>query len=184
MENLQAKPVVKLPGSLNFVLVVRKEDKAITNLKDFIGKKICTLPSPNLGALTLYSMFPNPILQPDFVPVTGGFKDVAIAFNAGKCEGAVLRSSFYHHILSSKFRSKIKVIKESQSFSNQGITLSKRVNHRASEKIFYALTSNNKNKVIKPILDRFGGKSSGFVPAKPEDYKGQNLLKDNLIFGW
>jgi hypothetical protein len=65
IETLLAKPLIKLPGSLRFVLVVKKLDIGMITTKDMIGKTICTLPAPNLGALTLYSMFPHPPPQPE-----------------------------------------------------------------------------------------------------------------------
>lgn len=58
MTSLQARPLVRLPGSLRFVLVVPTKD--IVKVNDLVGKPVCTLPSPNLGALTHLFNVPQP----------------------------------------------------------------------------------------------------------------------------
>lgn len=184
MESLKAKPLVRLPGSLRFVLAVSAGATDITEPKHLVGKPVCTMPSPNLGALALYSMFPNPVIQPDFVPVTGGVREVANKLLAGECQGAIMRSSFYFKKLSAQERRQTRVLKESLPIINQGITVSRRVTPQAQSKMLQALTTSSSNQATRPILDRFAHKAQAFVPARDEEYVGQNLLHDNMVFGW
>jgi ABC-type phosphate/phosphonate transport system substrate-binding protein len=184
MTSLKATPLVRLPGNLRFVLVTGSADNKVTRVNDLIGKKVCTLPSPNLGALTLYSMYPNPVIQPDFVPVKGGFKQVTKKLLAGECRGAIMRSSFYYKKLPTKTRDKFKVLQESRPIINQGITVSHRVNWTARKKMLQALTTQSGNNAIRPILDRFAHKANAFVPARQAEYVGKNLLHDNMVYGW
>ncbi len=184
MSSLKAKPLVRLPGNLRFVLVIRGEDKEITEPKHLVGKTICTLPSPNLGALTLYSMFPNPVLQPEFRQVSGGFKRVTKKLLAGECRGAILRSSFFYKKLPENERDSMLVLKKSDPIINQGITVSTRVGQKSQSKMLKALTTSRGKQAMGAILDRFSGEANAFVPARDEEYVGKNLLYDNTVFGW
>lgn len=184
VSSLKAKPLVRLPGNLRFVLVILDEEKDITEPKHLIGKAVCTLPSPNLGALTLYSMFPNPVIQPDFRQVSGGFNQVTKKLLAGECRGAILRSSFFYKKLPDEQREFIRVLKESAPIINQGITVSARVGQVARSKMLKALTTSKGKQAMRPILDRFAHKANAFVPARKEEYVGKNLLYDNMVFGW
>lgn len=184
MTSLQAKPLVRLPGSLRFVLVTTTKEQNITAAKDLVGKSVCTLPSPNLGALTLYSMYPNPVTQPDFLPTKGGFKQVTKKLLKGECRGAIMRSSFYYKKLPAKTRDRLKVLKESSPIINQGITVSRRVSETAQTKMLRALTTHSGTAAMRPILDRFAHKANAFVPARQEEYVGKNMLHDNMVFGW
>lgn len=184
MDSLKAKPLVRLPGSLRFVLVAPVSEKDISGVKNLIGKPVCTLPSPNLGALTLYSMYPNPVIQPEFIPVKGGFKQVTKKLLQGECRGAIMRSSFYYKKLPTEVRKKFKVLKESRPIINQGITVSRRISKKSQTKMLRALTTQSGANAVRPILDRFAHKANAFVPARQEEYVGKNMLHDNMVYGW
>lgn len=184
MTSLKAKPLVRLPGNLRFVLVVSAKDNTVGKVNDLVGKRVCTLPSPNLGALTLYSMYPNPVIQPDFVPVKGGFKQVTNKLLNGECRGAIMRSSFYYKKLPEATRQQIRVLKESQPIINQGITVSRRIGWGARQKMLQSLTTKAGNDAMRPILDRFAHKADAFVPARQAEYVGKNMLHDNMVYGW
>jgi ABC-type phosphate/phosphonate transport system substrate-binding protein len=184
MDALGATPLVRLPGSLSFVLVTFASYKGVSKPEDLIGMRVCTLPSPNLGALSLYSMFPNPVLQPDFLSVSGGFRQVANKLFAGECHAAILRSAFYYQKLTPKERDLTKVIQETPPIVNQGITVSRRVDEYQQIKMMQALTTSSGAKAMRPLLDRFASSENSFIPTQKEEYVGQNLLRDNTMFGW
>ena len=184
MSSLKAKPLVRLPGNLRFVLVTLKKEEKITKSKHLVGKVVCTLPSPSLGALVLYSMFPNPVLQPTFKQVSGGSNQVADKLMTGECRGAILRSSFFYQKIPDKERKNIRVLKKSAPIINQGITVSTRVDKKSRSKMLKAFTTSKGMKAMRPLLDRFSDKANAFVPARKEEYLGKNLLRDNTVFGW
>lgn len=184
IENLEVTPVVRLPGELSFVLMTRSENKAIAATNDLVSKKVCALPSPNLGTLTAYSMFPNPTQQPEFVNIKGGMKAIHQALVDGKCEGAIVRKGFYAKGLDVASRAGLKVLQESSALTNQGITVSSRIDANAAEKLTVFLTSPRGQAAAAPIFKRFSKGSEKFVPAQHEDYKGHNLLAENMVFGW
>lgn len=184
IETLLAKPLIKLPGALRFVLVVKKSDNRYRKPSDLIGKTICTLPAPNLGALTLYSMFPYPARQPEYQLIKGGFREISHSFSAGECDGAILRSSYYYKKTDQLFRDTTRVIKRSKGLTNQGITISRRVSDDYYKKLIDSLVRGEGRLALRPILDRFYSKANAFVPASNLDYKNHNLLRDTVIYGW
>lgn len=184
IQSLHARPLMRLPGSLRFVLVGQRQNKQVKTAKDLIGLTVCTLPAPNLGALILFSMFPYPARQPHYNIINGGFKDVAQAMQQGACDAAILRSSYYYKQATARFRDQTMVIQQSSAMTNQGITVSKRVPPELDLKIVKFLTSDTGKNSIKPILEISASDSTSFVISSKSDYIGQNLLQDASIFGW
>ena len=184
IESLHNRPLVKLPGALRFVLISRIEDGFYQQPDDLIGQTICTLLSPNLGTLTLFSMFPHPARQPKYLFINGGFKEVAQAFEKGKCHAAILRSAYYFKKAPQTLRDKTRVITSSPGLTNQGITLSSRIKPSWDDKLRKVLINGQGKDALQPILDRFYSAANQFEPSKSSDYNDHNLLHDNLIFGW
>lgn len=184
LEKLSAQPLVKLPGALQFVLIAHENDVKVHRLDDLVGESICTLPSPNLGALTLFSMFPNPVRQPKYQMVGGGFKEAVATFKDRQCRGAIVRRSFYENPQNADLMAGTKVIRISKPLTNQGVTASSRLPPDHRQKIIDSLTKREGAVAAKAILDRFHGDAAAFIPSKQTDYREHNLLTDNIIFGW
>lgn len=184
MEHLEAKPLVKLPGSLRFVLLSKKNQTGIQTPEDLIGKRICTLPTPHLGALSVFSMYPNPMQQPEFIPVRGGPNNLLTQFREGKCEGIILAKFVYASKINPQMRNMLRLLKESPPIANQGITVSKRISAQEKELIRSSLISGDGRQATLAMLKRFSQKNASFQAASEQDYAGQNLLRDNMIFGW
>lgn len=184
IETNQAEPLVKLPGNLDFSLVVKKTETDVIKTRDLVGKKVCTLPSPNLGAMTLYAMFPNPVRQPEFVMVRGGMKQVAQNLQQGACVAAIMRRGFYAKKLDVAMRNSLRVLETSEALTNQGITVSRKVPTGVKQIMLTSLTDDQGKLAAKPLFERFSSKAQAFVPASMADYENQNLLRENMIFGW
>ncbi|MDH5423931.1 MAG: phosphate/phosphite/phosphonate ABC transporter substrate-binding protein [Gammaproteobacteria bacterium] len=183
--NTDVDPLVRLPGDISFVLVAAKDNNMIKTKEDLISRKICVIPSPHLGTLAIYSMFPNQVQQPKFVASAGGgFKKVYASFKAGKCDAAVFRESFYKHNMDDNAREALKVLATSPTMTNQGITISKRVSADKQKKIAEFLVSKEGSEAADNLLKRFSKKNKKFIYTSKNEYDGQNLLVDNMIFGW
>lgn len=182
--NIDVNPLVRLPGDISFVLVTAKDNTMIKTKDDLISRKICVLPSPHLGTLSVYSMYPNQVQQPKFIASAGGFKKVYASFKAGKCDAAVFRESFFKNNMSQEARNSLKVIEKSQTLTNQGITISARISVEKQKKIAEFLVSMQGSQAANNLLNRFSKKSKNFIVASKNEYDGQNLLVDNMIFGW
>jgi ABC-type phosphate/phosphonate transport system substrate-binding protein len=183
-QRLEATPIVKLPGSLQFVLVGDRTQGSFERPEQLFGQKVCHLPSPNLGTLTLYSMFPEPARQPEFVVVRGGFGQVAKAIEQGQCVAGILRDNVYNLRLDAALRERLTVIKTSAPLTNQAITVSARVTTAQRERILKALTQADAPSAAMPLLERFSKNATRFELAGTRDFDGHNLLYDNMIFGW
>lgn len=184
IDSEQAQPLVKLPGHLLFVIVTRADRPNLQKTSDLLREKICTPPPPSLSALTLYSMFPNPMQQPDFVLLSGDSANVLKQLNAGKCSAAILRDVYYKNQITAEEKTRLHLMLTSKAFTNQGITVSSRVSAKARQSILDSLVDGAGAKAATPMFKRFSNNAHAFLPASTDDYKGHNLLRDNMIFGW
>jgi hypothetical protein len=102
---------------------------------------------------------------------------------AGKYDGA-LRKGYYAKGLDVASRASLKVLQESRALTNQGITVSSRIDANAAKKLTAFLTSPRGAGPAAAIFNRFSKGFEKFVPAQQDDYKGHNLLAENMVLGW
>jgi ABC-type phosphate/phosphonate transport system substrate-binding protein len=181
--HLQHDVLVKLPGSLEFVVAVYQDTDEINNLQDLIGKKVCAIPPPNLAALTLMDQFKNPVRQPVIWDVRGGFMNVYKALQRRDCLAAVFRAEFYDKHLNGKNRAGLKAIFRSSPLPNQAISAGPRLNTDKKAKIIRSLTVGEGKNATSSISKRFAG-NQAFVAAKKEEYLTHNNLLEGVVFGW
>ncbi len=174
MLKLQHVPLVKLPGQLSFVVVVKKEDTRINNMADLAGRTVCGLAPPNLATLIMQYEFPNPARQP-LIVATKNFKESYAGVVNGKCLAAVINAKVYAGLEAQSHATR--VIFTSKAFSNQAITVGPKISPEMRAKITQALLSPAGTAASLSVLERF--KAAAWMPAKPEEYEGlQVLLKD------
>lgn len=185
MAHLSHEVLVKLPGTLEFIVVVHADNERVKDIKDLIGKKICAIPPPNLATLTAIDLFPNPVRQPVIWGVKGGYKKVYDAFVRRECQAAVFRTTFYQNKLSDAQRSNNKVLYKSKPLPNQALSVGKRVNRDNRVKIIRSLTLGKGKAISSPIAKRFGGKKDRpFVAATKDEYISHTRLLEGVVFGW
>lgn len=185
LSHLHHEVLVKLPGTLEFVIIVNEDDKDVKTIKDLIGKKICGIPPPNLATLTVIDQFPNPVRQPVIWGVDGGYMNVFHSFVEGKCRAAVFRSTFFEKKLTEQDRANTRVLFRSKGLPNQAISVSSRVKTDAKNKIIKSLTSGNGMIATKSISRRFGGKQAKpFISASKKEYEAHAQLLEGIVFGW
>jgi len=185
IEHLNHDVLLKLPGTLQFVIVINSDDKEIETLNDLIGKKICGIPPPNLATLTVIEQFQHPVRQPVIWGVKGGFMQVFRSFGARECRAAVLREVFYEKILSAQDRAGTHILYKSKPFPNQAISVSSRVDNTSKRKIILSLTEGKGLDFAAPVVRRFTGKKSqSFIKANNKEYLSFNKLLEGIIYGW
>lgn len=185
IEHLKHDVLVKLPGTLEFVIVVNRDDKDIKNTVDLVGKKVCGIPPPNLATLTVIAQFQNPVRQPVIWGVEGGYKQVYKSFIKGDCQAAVFRSVFFEKKLTQEERKDIRVLFHSKALPNQAISVSSRLSVESKDKIIRSLTVGQGKKATASISKRFGGvQAMPFVAAKKNEYETHNELLEGIVFGW
>jgi ABC-type phosphate/phosphonate transport system substrate-binding protein len=184
MLHLDNEVLVRLPGTLEFYLIAKKSDDKLNSIDDMIAQEFCGINPPNLATLSIIAAFPNPVRQPVIKGIRGGAATVYKAFIDGQCPAAVVRSGFFKKGLKDDERAKLKIIYASKPYPDQAISVSKRVTAREKSLIVQALTNGDGVKATQPIIKRFGGKATHFIPAKHDDYVGINTLLEGVIFGW
>jgi len=183
--HLSHKPLVKLPGKLDFYFITPRSNEHIKGPKDLILKKVCAIPPPNLTSLVLLNVLNSPIREPIIKSVKGGMKAVFKQLKAKKCVAAVVRQDFFNKKLPAEQREKYKVIYTSEKIPNQVITASSRVNAIDQEKIIQSLTSEDGSQSVEKIIRRFAGeKVKTFITVGKQDYEGQNEFLEGVILGW
>lgn len=186
LAHLKHEVLVKLPGTLEFVIVVNKDDREIKNMKHLVGKKICGIPPPNLATLTVIEQFQNPVRQPIIWGVKGGFPSVFKTFKKGGCRAAVFRTTFFNKKLTEADRATMRVLYKSKALPNQAISVSRRIDSKYKKKIIRSLTLDETGKkAALGITKRFGGKKAPpFIAAKNKEYSEHSELLEGVVFGW
>ena len=184
LAHLEHQVLVKLPGELEFVVVVKKDEKNLNKSDDLIGKRICAIPPPNLATLTVINLFNNPVRQPVIWGVKGGYSQVYKSFKKGTCVAAVFRTTFFEKKLSKAQRSQLRILHKSKGLPNQAITVGKKIGLEDKRKIIRSLTLGKGKKAIESIAKRFGGEKSAFITASQSEYKHQTELLEGVVFGW
>ena len=185
MAHLDHDVLVKLPGSLEFLIVVRSDDPESKTHTDLIGKKICAIPPPNLATLTAINLFNNPVRQPVIWGVGGGYQKVYDQFINGECRAAVFRKTFFDKKLTPKQRQSLRVIYKSKPLPNQAISVSNKIDKHNRQRIIRSMTLGKGRVVSKSIAKRFGGvNSKSFVTATRTEYSNISDLLEGVVYGW
>lgn len=174
MHKLQHAPLVKLPGQLSFVVVVKKDEQRIKVISDLAGRTVCGLAPPNHGTLILQYEFSNPSRQP-LILETKSFKDSYQGVLSGKCMAAVVHAKIYASLEAQAPATR--VIFTSRTMANQAITVGPKIPAEKHEQIAQALLSPAGKAATLAVLEQF--KAANWLPAKAEEYQGlQVLLQD------
>ncbi len=184
IKHLAHEVLVKLNGSIKFVALAHKTNKSVSSLSDLVGKKICSVSPPNLSALIILHSYKNPVQQPILRGIKGGMANVISKFNAGGCDAAVIRSSYYKKKLDLDERNTTKIIYRSIALPNQAFTVSKKLSAADIAKLVSAIEYGAAKNIIRPIAKRFGGEQASFLAADTTEYRDQRLLLEGVIFGW
>lgn len=181
MKKLGHTPLVKLPGKLSFVMIVKNDDNGIKKLLDLTKEEICAISPPNLSTMTMLAQFGDS--EPTKLKaIKGGMRGVYKAFKEGECRAAILRDKFYQTKLTVKDKAATKVVFKSEPVANQGITVSKRIDKEMQEKIGKSLLE--KNSGTFPLFRRFAPGVDAMLPATTGDYQEYYKLLTGIIVGW
>jgi ABC-type phosphate/phosphonate transport system substrate-binding protein len=178
MEKLNHTPLVKLPGDFIFVLVTKADNKAIKELKQLAGRRICAHAPPNLGTLTIQSQFTNPARQPNIVEVKGWeltYKELI----AGKCVAGIIPLKIKEKL--DKDKNLTQVLYKSKALPDQALSAGARVPPAMQQKVKEALLSAEGKAATNQLRSAYAGKD--FIPATREEYAGLGIyLKDALYY--
>jgi len=175
----QHEPLVKLPGQLNFYVVVR-DDSSITDINQLSGRMVCGLAPPNLATLTVQAQFPNMSRQP-LIREVKSFKQGYQTMRAGVCQAVVLPKRWYKEL--AEGQAGLRTIFESKGVANQAFTASKRLSDSDKLKISQVLLAPESKPKFNKFMDVFA-KGKDLQKASVVEYTGHaSLLKDVWGFG-
>ena len=80
--------VARFDGEVTQSLITRDDD-LILSPKELVNQRVAVQPSPSVGALVLYQLFPNPVQQPTLVFEQTN-RDVATAVLEGKARAGII----------------------------------------------------------------------------------------------
>lgn len=186
MAELDHRPIARMAGALKFYLVRDRENDTLNGLEDLIGRQVCGPPSPNLGTLTVYAEYPNPLQQPTFYNPSGGFVRTFQGIEKGECEGAVIRTLTFHNALDMNQQASVRIIYESGGMPNQGFTASTALSQVERDQLRHAITGTPRgDSPLRGLIDRFGGgDATGFVESTVDEHEGLEDLLRGVIRGW
>lgn len=183
IENIHHEPVARLPGELRYIMLVNKSSTRLNKIRDIVGEKICAPESPQLGTMTVYNLFANPVFMPQIHEITGGFKDVYNALRNGECRAAIVRDVDFIHLIPSE-KDAVKLIAKSKQMPAHTITISKRL---LAKKMLLSkmLISARGAHAAEKVLSLYGKRANQMlVPVKKIDYRGLDHLLTDVVWGW
>ncbi len=182
MKHLGHVPVVKLPGSLVFLLLVRAYDYKVAKLQDLKSSTICSLPPPNLGAMSVLAQFSNPVIQPTLAESLDP-SQVMEGLKNGTCRGAVLPERVYKK-MGEDARKKLKVMYTSPEYPDQTITVSPKVSEKAREVIAASLAAPGGVPEAARLLAAYTKQATHFEVANSSEFVGLEDLLEGELWGW
>jgi ABC-type phosphate/phosphonate transport system substrate-binding protein len=174
MVNLDHTPIVRFPGTIKVVVAAKKESK-LTSMKELEGgyARVCAFASPNMLTMAFLSYFPNPVRQPSMIR-TQGFQHLVSCLKSDHGQAAVLRDKLWGKI-SEEDKAELKLIAQPErGYPERTFSVSSDISEPLRKQIAEAMLSEDGQKVSQALLARF--KKKNFIPAKPGDYKGLDLL--------
>ncbi len=171
-------PLVKLPGQLDFVIISRKDNYRVTELKDLAGRPVCSHAPPNLATLTLQAQFDNPLRQPRLLE-THGFKNAYTGVIKKTCEAAPIPSKVYKKFNQGETQGQTRILFKSQPLPQQAFSVSSRVGPVLRAKITAALLDQKGNQATAKLRKRFAG-GRALTQADPKHYAGLAYLLKNV----
>lgn len=176
MDKMGHTPLVKLPEDFVFVVIARKDNTQVTELKHIAGRKVCAHAPPNLGTLTLLSQLDNPARQPVIHQVKGWDNNYK-AMIEGQCVATVVPIKNFEK----NDKGMAKILYRHRAMPNQAFSAGPRITAAMRARIQQALLSEEGRAATAKLRSVYAGKD--FVQAKPEEYAGLGrLLKDSLYY--
>ena len=169
LEFLNHTLLVKAEGILSFSLVTAP-NKLVLDPEELTGKAVAMLPLPNMGAVQLDKLFPNPVRYPSIIEVATANEAVAM-LRSGKAVGAYIPTPM------AGANPDLNTVLTTEAFPNAGLTARDTVPVDVQNKIRDALVNATANERGRKLLEDV--RISAFELANKNTYKGYNVwLRD------
>ena len=176
VENARHNMLLKVPGEHVFVVVVKKDNDKIRELKQLAGRTLCAHAPPNLGTLTALNEFDNPARQPLIVN-TDGWKNIYDGMLANKCVAATLPLKALEKF-EKDGNQKTKIIFRGATLPDNALSAGPRVTPSEQEKIARALLSPEGEKATAKLRGKYAY-NKPFVAANNKEFAGLGTYLKN-----
>jgi len=160
--------LAKIAGVISQSLVTRN-DVMIFDPQELLGKPVATIASPNLSALTLFQMFPNPMRLPDF-KYANNAREAIDMVRKGKVEAALVPTPI------AILYDDLNVVTTSKQLPHLAVAAAPSVPTEVRERLRQALLQADKTPEGRAMLQMLN--TTGFEAATNATYAGYaELLK-------
>lgn len=169
VDRVQHNVLVKVPGDHVFVVLVKKDNDKIRELKQLAGRTICAHAPPNLGTLTALNEFENPARQPILIN-TDGWKEIYQGMLANKCVAAVVPLKAFE-----KFEKdtghQAKIVFRGATLPDNALSAGPRLSVQDQEKITRVLLSPEGEKATAKLRAKYAS-NKPFSAANNKEFAG------------
>ena len=175
IDRTQHNVLVKVPGEHVFVVVVRKENDKVREIRQLAGRTLCAHAPPNLGTLTALNEFDNPSRQPLIVNIDG-WKEIHQGLLAGKCVAAVLPLKQLEQF--EKTSAQTRIVFRGRTLPDNALSAGARIAAPDREKIVRALLSPEGELATAKLRQKYAtGKN--FAVASNQEFAGLSHYLQN-----
>jgi ABC-type phosphate/phosphonate transport system substrate-binding protein len=176
VDRVQHNVLVKVPGDHVFVVLVKKDNDKIRELKQLAGRTICAHAPPNLGTLTAINEFDNPARQPIIVNIDG-WKNIYAGMLANKCVAAVLPLKTLEQLEKDTGRV-TKIVFRGATLPDNALSAGPRLSAQDQEKITRALLSPEGEKATAKLREKYAA-GKLFTAANNKEFAGLDTYLKN-----
>lgn len=174
--HLRHNILVKAPGDHHFVVVVKKDNTKVQELKQLVGRAICGMSPPDLATLAVLKEFDNPMRQP-IIRNTESWDAIYTQMQTGGCAAAILPAANLARFDASGNRSR--AIFTARGYPGQALSAGPRVSAEDQAQIARALISPEARRATQKLRDLYA-LSGDFQPAGKDEYIGvAGILRDS-----
>jgi len=175
-ERAQHNVLVKIPGDHVFVILVRKDNDKIRELKQLAGRTLCAHAPPNLGTLTALNEFDNPVRQPIIINIDG-WKNIYAGMMEGKCVAAVIPLKNLEQFEKNSGR-QTKIVFRGATLPDNAISAGPRLSAQDQEKITRALLSPEGEKATAKLREKYA-QGKALAAATNKEFAGLSTYLKN-----
>jgi len=176
IDRAQHNVLVKVPGDHVFVVLVKKDNDKVREIKQLAGRMICAHAPPNLGTLTALNEFSNPARQPIIVN-TDGWKEIYQGLLADKCVAAVVPLKALEKFEKDGGR-QTKIVFRGATLPDNALSAGPRLSMQDQEKVARALLSPEGEKATAKLREKYAGNKL-FTVASNKEFAGLSTYLKN-----
>jgi len=176
VDRAQHNVLLKVPGDHVFVVLVKKDNDRLHEIRQIAGRTLCAHAPPNLGTLTALKEFENPARQPIIINVDG-WKEIYQGMLVGKCVSAVIPLKAYEKF-EKESGHQARIIFRGATVPDNGLSAGPRLTQQDQQKLVQALLSPEGEKATAKLREKYAGNKS-FIATSNKEFSGLSSYLKN-----